>query len=193
MDRIDIQVEVENVLNMFLSILWVVILPIVIGFIIKRLFPKFTKSAVEYLPAFSSLAIITIVGVVISASSAKLMAGGFLIVLVVILHNLCGLGLGYGVGTLMRMPSPKRRAVSIEVGMQNSRLASNLANIHFTAFPIHHPRCYFQCVAQHFWGHRGMIVCKKAIIYSQQERNHPAGIIQSDIIFFEHPYKHSTT
>ena len=92
MDRIDIQVEVENVLNMFLSILWVVILPIVIGFIIKRLFPKFTKSAVEYLPAFSSLAIITIVGVVISASSAKLMAGGFLIVLVVILHNLCGLG-----------------------------------------------------------------------------------------------------
>ena len=50
MDRIDIQVEVENVLNMFLSILWVVILPIVIGFIIKRLFPKFTKSAVEYLP-----------------------------------------------------------------------------------------------------------------------------------------------
>ncbi len=129
------RVEV-NVLNMFLSILWVVILPIVIGFIIKRLFPKFTKSAVEYLPAFSSLSIITIVGVVISASSAKLMAGGFLIVLVVVLHNLCGLGLGYGIGTLMHMPSPKRRAISIEVGMQNSGLASSLATIHFATYPM---------------------------------------------------------
>ena len=130
-ERVDV-----NVASMFLSILWVVILPIVLGFVIKRLFPKFTMSAVEYLPAFSSLAIIAIVGIVISASSEKLLAGGLLIVLVVVLHNLLGLGVGYGIGSLLRMSSPKRKAISIEVGMQNSGLASSLANMHFTAYPM---------------------------------------------------------
>ena len=130
-ERVDVKVA-----SMFLSILWVVILPIVLGFVIKRLFPKFTKSAVEYLPAFSSLAIIAIVGIVISASSEKLLAGGLLIVLVVVLHNLLGLGVGYGIGSLLRMSSPKRKAISIEVGMQNSGLASSLANMHFAAYPM---------------------------------------------------------
>ena len=125
-----------NVASMFLSILWVVILPIVLGFLIKRVFPKFTKAAVEYLPAFSSIAIIAIVGIVISASSEKLLAGGLLIVLVVALHNLLGLGVGYGIGFLLGMTLPKRKAVSIEVGMQNSGLASSLANMHFTAYPM---------------------------------------------------------
>ena len=90
----------------------------------------------EYLPAFSSIAIIAIVGIVISASSEKLLAGGLLIVLVVALHNLLGLGVGYGIGSLLGMTLPKRKAVSIEVGMQNSGLASSLANMHFAAYPM---------------------------------------------------------
>ncbi len=52
------------------------------------------------------------------------------------LHNLCGLALGYWIGLLLRLTHPKRSAISIEVGMQNSGLASSLANIHFAAFPM---------------------------------------------------------
>lgn len=125
-----------DILSMFLSILWVVILPIVVGLFVKWLWPKFTEKATDYLPAFSSIAIALIVAIVISANAEKLLAGGLLIVIVVVLHNVCGLGLGYLIGRMLRLSEPKIRAISIEVGMQNSGLASSLATIHFAAYPL---------------------------------------------------------
>lgn len=128
-------VDVDMV-SMFLSILWVVILPIVAGLLFRSLLPKFTESAVAYLPALSSLAIAFIVAIIVSANSAKLMVGGWLIILVVMLHNLCGLLLGYGIARVLGLELKKRVAVSIEVGMQNSGLASSLATLHFAAYPM---------------------------------------------------------
>ena len=64
------------------------------------------------------------------------MAGGLIIMIVVMLHNICGLSLGYLIGRLLRLPEAKKRAISIEVGMQNSGLASSLATIHFAAYPL---------------------------------------------------------
>lgn len=125
-----------DVIGMLLSILWVVILPIVIGLLVKGLWPKFTERATDYLPAFSSIAIALIVAIIISANADRLLAGGLLIVLVVVLHNLCGLGLGYLTGRLLGLSEPKKRAISIEVGMQNSGLASSLATLHFAAYPL---------------------------------------------------------
>ena len=125
-----------DVVSMFMSILWVVILPIVVGLIIKALFPKFTVKAVDYLPAFSSIAIAFIVAIIIAANADKLLAGGMIIVLVVMLHNIFGLGLGYLIGRLLGLSEAKKRAVSIEVGMQNSGLASSLATLHFAAYPL---------------------------------------------------------
>ncbi len=125
-----------DVMGMLLSILWVVILPIALGLIANRLWPRLTEQASAYLPALSSLTICFIVLIIISANATKLMAGGLTIILVVMLHNLFGLLLGYGVGRMLGMNSVKRRAVSIEVGMQNSGLASGLATIHFAAYPM---------------------------------------------------------
>ena len=125
-----------DVASMFLSILWVVILPIVIGLVVKWLWPKFTEKATDYLPAFSSVAIALIVAIIIAANAEKLLAGGLMIVLVVMLHNVCGLSLGYLTGRLLGLSEPKKRAISIEVGMQNSGLASSLATIHFAAYPL---------------------------------------------------------
>ena len=125
-----------DVTGMLLSILWVVILPIVIGLLVKWIWPRFTERATDYLPAFSSLAIAFIVAIIISANADKLLTGGLLIVTVVILHNVCGLSLGYLIGRLLGLSEAKKRAVSIEVGMQNSGLASSLATIHFAAYPL---------------------------------------------------------
>ena len=125
-----------DVASMFLSILWVVILPIVVGLLVKWIWPKFTEKATDYLPAFSSIAIALIVTIIIAANADKLLAGGLIIVLVVMLHNICGLGLGFLIGQLIGLTSPKKRAISIEVGMQNSGLASSLATIHFAAYPL---------------------------------------------------------
>ena len=125
-----------DVTSMFLSILWVVILPIVAGLIIKAVWPKFTEEATDFLPAFSSIAIAFIAAIIISANADKLLSGGLVIVLVVMLHNICGLSLGYLIGRLSGLSDAKRRAISIEVGMQNSGLASSLATIHFAAYPM---------------------------------------------------------
>jgi len=125
-----------DVTGMLLSILCVVILPIAVGLVVKWFWPKFTEQVTDYLPAFSSIAIAYIVAIVIAANANKLMVGGLLIIVVVMLHNVCGLALGYLIGRLLRLSEPKKRAVSIEVGMQNSGLASSLATIHFAAYPM---------------------------------------------------------
>lgn len=125
-----------DVLGMLLSILWVVILPIGLGLLVKRFAPRISDKAVAYLPALSTLTISTIVFIVIGANAEKLLSSGLIIILVVILHNLGGLGVGYLIGTALRLSPAKRRAISIEVGMQNSGLASSLANLHFAAYPM---------------------------------------------------------
>ena len=125
-----------NTIGMLLSIVYVVIAPIVIGMLCQRFLPRMKQSVAPYLPTFSSLVIAFVVGIVVSHNADRLLAGGLLVVMVVILHNLFGLGLGYLIGRLLGLAEPKKRALSIEVGMQNSGLASSLATLHFAAYPF---------------------------------------------------------
>ena len=128
-------VEVDK-LGMLLSIVYVVIAPIIVGLLCQRFIPRITKAVTPYLPAFSSLAIALVVGIIVSHNADRLMLGGLIVILVVILHNLLGLSLGFAIGRLLRLEKPKCVALSIEVGMQNSGLASSLANMHFAAYPL---------------------------------------------------------
>ena len=125
-----------DTLGMLLSIVYVVIAPIIVGLLCQHFLPKLTKAVTPYLPAFSSLAIAITVGIVVSHNADRLMLGGMIVILVVILHNLLGLSLGFTIGRLLRLEKPKCIALSIEVGMQNSGLASSLANMHFAAYPL---------------------------------------------------------
>ncbi|MBQ3739881.1 MAG: bile acid:sodium symporter family protein [Bacteroidales bacterium] len=122
--------------GMLLSIVCVVILPIVGGLLCQRFIPKMTQRVTPYLPAFSSIAIALTVGIVVAHNADRLMTAGWLVVLIVMIHNLLGLGIGYLVGRLLRLQQPKRVALSIEVGMQNSGLATSLAVMHFASFPL---------------------------------------------------------
>lgn len=125
-----------NAVNMFISIVQVVIIPIGLGFIINRFFHKFTSHIKEILPLISVLAIVSIVAAVVSANSSRLMQVGYLIIIVVILHNCLGYLLGFIVGKLLRLNNAKCKAISIEVGMQNSGLATSLASTHFASMPL---------------------------------------------------------
>ena len=77
-------------------------------------------------------AICLIVASVVSHNSAKILSTGAIIFVVVILHNLLGYLLGYLIGVLFKMDLPRKKAVAIEIGMQNSGLATTLAG---SAFP----------------------------------------------------------
>lgn len=125
-----------NAVSMFISIVQVVILPIALGFIINKFLYKFTNSIKEILPLISVLAIVAIVAAVVSANSQRLMQVGYLVIIVVVLHNSLGYLLGYMLAKLFRLNNAKCKAVSIEVGMQNSGLATSLAATHFASMAL---------------------------------------------------------
>lgn len=125
-----------NAVAMFLSIVKVVLFPITLGLVCNYFFGKVTREIVRILPLISTIAIIMIIASVVSANSARLKTVGALVVIVVVLHNLLGYAAGYGVGKLLRLNATKCRALSIEVGMQNSGLATSLAATHFAQYPL---------------------------------------------------------
>lgn len=121
-----------DILSMFLSIIKVVIVPIALGFVINKFWGKYTQKVTNILPMVSVIAITMIVAAVVSHNAEKILSTGVIVFVIVILHNLLGYACGYGVGKLIKAPLPKKKALAIEVGMQNSGLATSLAG---TAFP----------------------------------------------------------
>ncbi len=125
-----------DVTGMLLSILQVVIVPIALGIVINKYFENFSLKIKPYLPAISSIAITLIVGCIVSANSKNVMQTSGIVIVVVILHNICGYILGFFAGKFSGLTLPKRTAVAVEVGMQNSGLATVLASSHFAAYPL---------------------------------------------------------
>lgn len=128
-------VDVDT-LGMLMSIVYVVIAPIVCGLLCQRFLPRVTQRVTPYLPAFSSVVIALVVGIIVAHNAHRLLTAGLVVVAVVMIHNLLGLTIGFIVGRLLQLPKPKCVALSIEVGMQNSGLASSLAVLHFAAYPL---------------------------------------------------------
>lgn len=127
--RTTVQVDV---LSMFLNIVKVVIVPIVLGFVINRFLGKYTARTADVLPVISVAAIALIVASVVSHNSEKIMQTGAVVFAVVVLHNALGYAAGFLLGLVLKLPLAKKKALSVEIGMQNSGLATSLAG---TAFP----------------------------------------------------------
>ena len=122
--------------SMLMSIVQVVLVPIALGFVINAVASKVAQACSKVLPLVSVIAISLIIMAVVSANAAKLMTVGWLIIAVVMLHNVCGYALGYGVGRVLGLSKAQMRTLSIEVGMQNSGLATSLATMHFATMPL---------------------------------------------------------
>ena len=121
-----------DIKSMVISIVQVVIIPILLGLVINMFFSKFTESAAKALPLVSVTAICLIIASVVSHNSEKILTTGAIVFVVVILHNLLGYLCGFAVGKLIKADLPRTKALSVEIGMQNSGRATSLAG---TAFP----------------------------------------------------------
>ncbi|HEX9665073.1 MAG TPA: bile acid:sodium symporter family protein [Thermodesulfobacteriota bacterium] len=119
--------------KLFITTIKIIILPIALGLGIKTLYREKVMFAVEFLPLLSSVAIIFIVGVIVAANAESISGVGLRTGLVVIIHNVLGLAVGFGLARLAGMNMKKAKAVSIEVGMQNSGLGVALAGAYFGA------------------------------------------------------------
>ena len=122
-----------NMTNMLLAIVNVILIPIVLGFIINRFFASATQKMADLLPIISVVAICMIIATVVAHNAEKIYTCGFLVLSVVVLHNLLGYLCGFTLGKLLKMEPAKVKAFSIEIGMQNSGLATSLAS---TTFPM---------------------------------------------------------
>lgn len=118
--------------DMAWSIVQIVLIPVVGGIALRLLLPQLISAVQPALPWVSVLGITYVVVAVVAGSHDVLASAGVLLILGVILHNLLGYGAGYLCATLLKAPVPTRRAISVEVGMQNSGLAAGLGAAHFS-------------------------------------------------------------
>jgi len=119
------------VLKLFVSTVQIILLPVALGLGLRILIKDKIKYMLPVLPSISSLAIIFIVGVIVAANSQSIATVGITVAIIAIIHNILGFSIGYWVGRFFGMDTTRARAVSIEIGMQNSGLAVALANTYF--------------------------------------------------------------
>ena len=116
---------------MFMSVIKVVLIPIILGVIVQFLFKPLVAKSIDILPTVSVVAIVLIVAAVVSGSRDRILETGLIIFAIVILHNGLGYLFGFLVAKVTKLSYDDQKAVSIEVGMQNSGLGAQLATAHF--------------------------------------------------------------
>ena len=118
-------------LDMFVSVMWMVVVPLFIGILINHCFKEKIQSISQVFPAISTTFIVFICAVVIAGNHDYLPSLNLSIFIAAVLLNVLGLVIGYSVGKVSKFDLLKRRALSIEIGMQNAGLGSVLAIKHF--------------------------------------------------------------
>lgn len=121
-----------SILAMFITITKIIIIPITLGIVIKSFFHSFTDKYIKVMPVFSIFVIALTCSAIVAQNSKDLLSSGFTILLVVIIHNVAGLLIAYVISKLLNIPESERRAITIEVGMQNSGLAASIAVANFS-------------------------------------------------------------
>lgn len=121
---------------MVLSVVKVILIPVLLGILLRTLFGKQIQRVSEVLPLISVVSIVMIICGIVAVNAEKIVSCGALVLGVVALHNLFGMGLGLGAAKIFKVEYSKATAIAIEVGMQNSGLAVSLATANFAANPL---------------------------------------------------------
>ena len=97
-------------------------IPIILGILCQRYLPKLTSKLKKPMQYLSVAFFIVMVVLTFGNNIDAFMKCIKYIFLVVLVHNLLALGIGFGTGTLFRVPFRDRRTLTIETGIQNSGL-----------------------------------------------------------------------
>ncbi|XP_071729835.1 sodium/pyruvate cotransporter BASS2, chloroplastic-like [Rutidosis leptorrhynchoides] len=145
-----------DAIKLSISTLQVVVAPVMLGSYLQSTFPRVVKTAMPFAPLFAVLTSSLLACSVFSENVGRLKSSMVLtslssdsspllytrallssemgmVLLSVLLLHFAGFFVGYIVASLARFKEPQRRAVSIEVGMQNSSLGVVLAASHFSS------------------------------------------------------------
>lgn len=112
---------------MMWSIVKIVILPIVLGLLFNLFFHGKFSWLDKAMPIISMASIALIISIITAAGRDSLLTIGVSLVVAAILHNVSGYFLGYWACRIFKMSEQDCRTIALEVGMQNSGLASGIA------------------------------------------------------------------
>jgi BASS family bile acid:Na+ symporter len=120
--RVDVPVA-----DMLGSLFRIVLLPVAIGVMINALARDHMRKLLPALAPLAVLAILAIIAIVVALNAERLRDVALAVVFATLAHNIAGLLLGYGAARLLRFEPAICRTIALEVGMQNSGLATALA------------------------------------------------------------------
>ncbi|MDF2499838.1 MAG: Bile acid:sodium symporter [Anaerosporomusa subterranea] len=115
---------------LLLDIVWIVLIPVASGVVLNMLAPRLVAKLTKVVPAVSVVFIIAIMSSVVALNASKMATMALVLGLAVMLHNSAGLLLGYYSGKMVGMSDKKSRAITFEIGMENSGLTVALALAH---------------------------------------------------------------
>lgn len=115
---------------LLLDIVKIVLVPVAAGVALHMTVPRFVEKVTKLVPVLSVVCIIIILTSVVALNAAKMATMALILCLAVMLHNSFGLIMGYGAAKAVGMSEKKSRAVTFEIGMENSGLMVALALAH---------------------------------------------------------------
>ena len=118
--------------GLFWSIVKIVLVPVLLGLLLHHFQRGLVDRLMPFLPLASALVITLVIAGIIAVNARNILSAGPAIFAAVIAHNGLGLAVGWFAACRLRFSPPRRRALAIEIGTQNSGLATALALAHFT-------------------------------------------------------------
>ena len=118
--------------GLFWSIVKIVLVPVLLGLLLHHFQRGLVDRLMPFLPLASALVITLVIAGIIAVNAQNILSAGPAIFAAVIAHNVLGLAVGWFAACRLRCAPPRRRALAIEIGTQNSGLATALALAHFT-------------------------------------------------------------
>ncbi|MEM8606555.1 MAG: bile acid:sodium symporter family protein [Myxococcota bacterium] len=125
------------------GLLWsttkVVLLPVILGLVMRRFLPKVTNRILPIAPVAAVFMIVLIVAAILGEQRGAVLESGTQLLGAIVTAHVLGFAFGFVLGGLSGGFGNVARTISIEVGMQNSGLGAVLAHAHFvnplTAIP----------------------------------------------------------
>lgn len=139
---LDVSVNGFDILK---SLLLVLALPLILGFTIQQHMPKLAQALHGVLKYLSLIALVAFIFIAVYRNQEHFAEHFTMLFLVVLAHNALALGIGYFSSVAAKLNTADKKAVTLEVGMQNSSLAIAFV---FTQFDGQ----YGMALISAFWG-----------------------------------------
>lgn len=121
------EADTQLLINAAVMLCLQVVLPVIVGFILCRRFERFAAWSARWCGRIANMCILWVIAVVVALNRERIAAMPANLATVLVLLNLGGFAAGYAGGLGLRLTAGMRRALMLEVGMQNAGVGAALA------------------------------------------------------------------